>query len=60
MLFTAIADALMCVMQQRGVTQVLHYLDDFLFVGKPDSPECARNLAIALEVCSELGVPDAP
>lgn len=59
-IFTAIADALMWVMQQRGVTQVLHYLDDFLFVGKPDSHECARNLAIALEVCSDLGVPVAP
>ena len=56
-LFTAIADALMWVMQQCGVTQVLHYFDDFR---KPDSSECARNLAIALEVCSELGVPVAP
>ena len=59
-LFTAIADTLMWIMEQRGVTHVLHYLDDFLFLGNPASTECTHSLAIALKVCSELGVPVAP
>ena len=59
-LFTAIADTLMWIMEQRGVTHTLHYLDDFLFLGNPASTECAHSLAIALEVCFELGVPVAP
>ncbi len=51
-IFTAVADTLMWIMEQRGVTHVLHYLDDLLFIGNPASTECANSL----EVCSELGV----
>ena len=46
-------------MYKNGVTSGIHYLDDLLFCGAPGSGECAGNLAKALEICSELGVPVA-
>ena len=33
---------------------MLHYLDDFLLLGAPDSPECARALEITIATCEEL------
>ena len=59
-IFTAVADALTWIMQCQGVDYVLHYLDDFLFVGAPDSPQCANSLSKALSICQQLGVPVAP
>ncbi len=38
----------------------LHYLDDFLLFGKPDSPQCELSLQWALARCRVLGVPVAP
>lgn len=57
--FNAIADALEWIMHMKGIQNSIHYLDDFLFVGKPQSCECETALQIALSVCSELGVPIA-
>lgn len=59
-LFNAVADALQWVMQQRGITWVEHYLDDFMTVGRQSSQECYRNMQTALTVCEELGMPVAP
>ncbi len=56
-LFTAVADGLMWIMAKNGVVAVLHYLDDFLFFGRPSSPVCSESLGIALEWCERLGVP---
>ena len=39
----------------NGVEHVLHYLDDFLFAGKPESGECGEELWQALALCEELG-----
>ena len=36
---------------------MLHYLDDFITAGPPDSPQCAQNLSTALLVCDRLGSP---
>ena len=36
---------------------VLHYLDDFLLVGAPNSQECERALSILLRVFGKLGLP---
>ena len=55
--FTAVADALEWVIRQRGVTVVDHYLDDFVTLGRPASPECSQNLRTVLAVCEELGIP---
>ena len=56
-IFTAIADALEWCFRHSGVTEVDHYLDDFITIGPPDSGECHRNLSTMLEVCRRLGVP---
>ena len=57
--FNAIADALEWIMWRKGIDHSLHYLDDFLFIGKPQSGECEVALQVALSVCTELGVPIA-
>ena len=59
-LFTAVADGLAWAMQQEGVVNSVHYLDDFLFWGPPSSPECGASLMKAIEVCHRLGLPTAP
>ena len=42
---------------QKGVSVCLHYLDDFLTMGPPESPTCQSNLDILTTTCEELGVP---
>ena len=49
----------MWIMSCRGITAGIHYLDDFLFFGRPQASECDENLAKALSICNELGVPVA-
>ena len=59
-IFTALSDALWWVFRNHGeVTESIHYLDDYLFVGAPASGECARALQSALRLCDQLGVPVA-
>lgn len=57
--FSALADALAWILHSRGVTHQLHYLDDFLLVGPPQSLGCAQSLQTTLSICEELGVPVA-
>ena len=47
------ADLLEWILKDRGVTFVMHYLDDFL----TKSAECQKNLGIIKEVCHALGIP---
>ena len=56
-IFNAIADALEWVLSKEGVTDLLHYLDDFLFLGSPASQECSNNLQTTKSSCSTLGLP---
>ena len=42
------------------IPDLLHYLDDFITAGPAQSPQCAQNLATALEVCHRLGLPLHP
>ena len=58
-IFSAVADALLWIMLNRGVCSSIHYLDDYLFFGRPDGMQCDRDLTIALNTCSELGFPVA-
>ena len=51
------AEALEWILVSRGVRGVIHYLDDFLLLGSPNTDECARALALTLQVCHQLGVP---
>ena len=58
-LFTAVADAIAWILFDRGISFLLHYLDDFLFFGAPQSCEAAVASQQALAVFEELGVPIA-
>ena len=42
------------------VSNLLHYLDDFVTAGPPYSPQCAQNLSTSLAVCKRLGLPLHP
>ena len=44
------------IFEQRGVATVIHYLDDFLLLGAPESAECQEALRTALEWCRRLGI----
>ena len=59
-IFSAVALALEWILRARGVCHMIHYLDDFLLLGPPNTQECADVLAITLHTCAELGVPLAP
>ena len=54
-----LADMLEWGSKKQGVTQLLHYLDDYIIMGAPGSQECAANMATFLEMCRRLGVPIA-
>ena len=56
-IFNAVADALNWYLQQSGIPCILHYLDDFIIIASPDSPDCAAFLAILEKVCRVLGIP---
>ena len=58
-IFNALADGLEWYLRHLGVRYVFHYLDDFLVVGPPASPECAEALAQLNSACARLGVPIA-
>lgn len=58
-IFTAVADAVEWVAKREKAGFVIHYLDDFLVAGAPNSPECKRSLETLLGVFSRLGLPVA-
>ena len=58
-IFNALADGLEWYLGHLGVRFVFHYLDDFLVVGPPASPECAKALAVLDGACAWLGIPIA-
>lgn len=42
-------------MMTNGEDNSIYYLDDFLFVGRPDSSLCNQYLSVALHSCDDLG-----
>ena len=42
---------------RRGVSWAVHYVDDFLTIGAPNSDECRQNMALMHEMCSQAGLP---
>ena len=58
-IFSALADGLLWILHAHGAVCSLHYLDDFLIMGPPDSQVCADALRTFLALCEELGVPVA-
>ncbi len=55
--FCALSDALEWILLQAGITACLHYIDEFLTFGHPNSSECQHNLEVLKSECSNLGVP---
>ena len=53
------ADALEWIVRKAGVNNILHYLDDFLVVGAPDSSQCREDLSTLLHWMERLGFPVA-
>ena len=56
-IFTAFADDLQWLIQKQGVESIFHYLDNFITVGKPGSPECEINMKIMEQMCKDTGTP---
>ncbi len=57
LIFTAIADALQWIIEQKGAHPIFHYLDDYITIGPPDSTQCSHNLHVLKQTCDDLGVP---
>ena len=56
-LFNILADLLAWILQQQGVAPLLHYLDDFFFIGPPSSNTCLQHLNTVKQVRHTLDVP---
>ena len=55
-IFSAIANALQWVVVNKGVRNLLHYLDDFIFVSE-SLEEASTNKQILVDTFNYLGVP---
>ena len=60
-IFNAIADLVEWILvHSYQIPDLLHYLDDFITMGPPESSQCAHNLRTTLAVCKRLGLPLHP
>ena len=60
-IFNSLADMVEWIsMNRHHVLDLLHYLDDFITAGPPNSDRCVRNLQTAQNVCCTLGLPLHP
>ena len=58
-IFSAVADAVAWSLFIRGIKIQLHYLDDFLFFGRPQTVEVAHILDTVLGCLHQIGAPVA-
>ena len=58
-IFSAVADVVAWAIHCSGVRHQIHYLDNLLFLGAPDTEEAARALSTAPRVLDYLGLPVA-
>jgi hypothetical protein len=56
-LFNIMADLLAWILEHQGVSNLMHYLDDFITMGRPQTLECQHNLDTLLQVCNLLNIP---
>ena len=56
-LFNLLAELLSWIVQSKGVSFSIHYLDDFLTMGPPASPTCQQNLDVFTNMCKDLEIP---
>ena len=59
-IFMVIADGLTWVLIRSGISNVLHYLNDFFFYSAHKSLDCQYSLNTAIPLCQQLGLPVAP
>ena len=60
-IFNSVADMVQwTLINNYHVSDLEHYLDDFISAGPPESELCQLNLSTALSVCESLGVPLHP
>ena len=60
-IFNSVADIVEWILRHaHNVSDLMHYLDDFITAGPPDSCQCADNMATSLAVCRALGLPLNP
>ena len=55
-IFSAVADGLQWILTQRGITNLLHYLDDFVFVAA-SVDQAVSHKSILVSSFQQLGVP---
>ena len=56
-IFNSLADALLWILLQHSVSHLLHYLDDFITMGRAATTQCQMNYDIIHSICELLGVP---
>ena len=56
-IFERLSCALQWILQSRGNVAVSHILDDFIFMGPPDSPSCLQDLNRFMDLAQELSIP---
>ena len=60
-IFNSVADMVQWILLNNyHVSDLEHYLDDFISAGPPNSDQCQVNLSTALTVCEMLGLPLHP
>ena len=60
-IFDSIAEVVEWILTTNySITDLLHYLDDFLTASPPNSQICASNLSKSKNVCARLGLPLLP
>lgn len=59
-IFISVANMEWILLHRHHLTDLLHYLDDFITAGPPNSDQCARKLLTAQTVCRTLGLPPSP
>lgn len=59
-IFDQYASALEWILRHNySITELIHYLDDFLLVGPATSNQCKQALELILKLCAQLGFPIA-
>lgn len=60
-IFNSVADMVEWILlNTHHLSDLMHYLDDFITAGPPDSAQCSLNLHTAMSVCKKLGLPLHP
>ena len=57
-IFETFSKSIQWILQSKlGVNHVSHIIDDFIFVGRSNSSECASYLQKFFELCKDIGIP---